>query len=120
MKEQIRKARSHPGKSRKMRIESRKVTYFYQICMHIFMFVSYAITEMNGFRTVSDFICISPLADNEEDSEDSGSDIDVKKRGRRHRLLRHKLSLSEGESGDEKSASKEKKNETKKTTRRKG
>uniref|UniRef100_A0A667Y7Y0 DNA helicase n=1 Tax=Myripristis murdjan TaxID=586833 RepID=A0A667Y7Y0_9TELE len=103
MKEQIRKARSHPGKSRKMRTESRKVTYFYQICMHIFIFVSYAITEMNGFRMVSDFICISPLADNEEDSEDSGSDIDVKKRGRRHRLLRHKLSLSEGESGDEKS-----------------
>uniref|UniRef100_A0A667Y968 DNA helicase n=1 Tax=Myripristis murdjan TaxID=586833 RepID=A0A667Y968_9TELE len=94
---------SSSRKSRKMRTESRKVTYFYQICMHIFIFVSYAITEMNGFRMVSDFICISPLADNEEDSEDSGSDIDVKKRGRRHRLLRHKLSLSEGESGDEKS-----------------
>ncbi|KAM4732861.1 transcriptional regulator ATRX [Anableps anableps] len=42
----------------------------------------------------------------DEFTEDSESDVDVKKRGRRHRLLRHKLSLSEGESGD---SSKEKK-----------
>ncbi|XP_033949364.1 transcriptional regulator ATRX isoform X2 [Pseudochaenichthys georgianus] len=41
------------------------------------------------------------------DSEDS--DIEVKKRGGRHKLLRHKLSLSEGESGEEKAGSKEKK-----------
>uniref|UniRef100_A0A096LWP9 DNA helicase n=1 Tax=Poecilia formosa TaxID=48698 RepID=A0A096LWP9_POEFO len=38
--------------------------------------------------------------------KDSESDVDVKKRGSRHKLLRHKLSLSEGESGD---SSKEKK-----------
>lgn len=44
----------------------------------------------------------------DEDSEDSSSDVEVKKRGRRHKLLSHKLSLSEGESGDEKAASKEK------------
>ncbi|XP_078025401.1 transcriptional regulator ATRX isoform X2 [Epinephelus lanceolatus] len=43
----------------------------------------------------------------DEDSDDSsGSDIEVKKRSRRHKLLRHKLSLSEGESGEEKTASK--------------
>ncbi|KAK2904027.1 transcriptional regulator ATRX isoform X1 [Channa argus] len=42
----------------------------------------------------------------DDDSEDSGSDVEVKKRGRRHTLLRHKLSLSEGESGEEKASSK--------------
>uniref|UniRef100_A0A3B5L6E0 DNA helicase n=1 Tax=Xiphophorus couchianus TaxID=32473 RepID=A0A3B5L6E0_9TELE len=42
----------------------------------------------------------------DEFTEDSESDVDVKKRGGRHKLLRHKLSLSEGESGD---SSKEKK-----------
>nr|XP_033489133.1 transcriptional regulator ATRX isoform X2 [Epinephelus lanceolatus] len=43
----------------------------------------------------------------DEDSDDSsGSDIEVKKRSRRHKLLRHKLSLSEGESGEEKTSSK--------------
>ncbi|XP_056138468.1 transcriptional regulator ATRX isoform X2 [Lampris incognitus] len=58
--------------------------------------------------------------DNEEESEDSGSDIEVKKGGRRHHLLRHKLSLSEGETGDEKPASKaEKSKATKKRARRK-
>uniref|UniRef100_A0A8D3CJC6 DNA helicase n=1 Tax=Scophthalmus maximus TaxID=52904 RepID=A0A8D3CJC6_SCOMX len=46
--------------------------------------------------------------EDEEQQEDSGSDVEVKKRGRRHKLLRHKLSLSEGESGEEKSSSKEK------------
>ncbi|XP_041845424.1 transcriptional regulator ATRX isoform X2 [Melanotaenia boesemani] len=45
----------------------------------------------------------------EEEAEDSGSDIEVKKSGRRHKLLRHKLSLSEGESGEENTDSKEKK-----------
>uniref|UniRef100_A0A665WP00 DNA helicase n=1 Tax=Echeneis naucrates TaxID=173247 RepID=A0A665WP00_ECHNA len=45
-----------------------------------------------------------------DDSEDSGSDVEVKKRGRRHKLLRHKLSLSEGESGEDKASSKERKN----------
>uniref|UniRef100_A0A665WMF9 DNA helicase n=1 Tax=Echeneis naucrates TaxID=173247 RepID=A0A665WMF9_ECHNA len=46
----------------------------------------------------------------EEQQEDSGSDVEVKKRGRRHKLLRHKLSLSEGESGEDKASSKERKN----------
>ncbi|XP_070769056.1 transcriptional regulator ATRX [Enoplosus armatus] len=46
--------------------------------------------------------------EDEEEQKDSSSDVEVKKRGRRHKLLRHKLSLSEGESGDEKAASKEK------------
>ncbi|XP_008282594.1 transcriptional regulator ATRX isoform X1 [Stegastes partitus] len=46
----------------------------------------------------------------DEDTDDSGSDVEVKKSGRRHALLRHKLSLSEGESGEEKPASKDKKN----------
>uniref|UniRef100_H3CU71 DNA helicase n=1 Tax=Tetraodon nigroviridis TaxID=99883 RepID=H3CU71_TETNG len=44
-----------------------------------------------------------------DQSESSGSDVDVKKHARRHKLLRHKLSLSEGESGEEKSAAKDKK-----------
>ncbi|XP_077433961.1 transcriptional regulator ATRX isoform X2 [Vanacampus margaritifer] len=44
--------------------------------------------------------------DNEEQeasdiTEDSGSDIGVKKSGRRHKLLRHKLSLSEADSDDD-------------------
>ncbi|KAG7244913.1 hypothetical protein INR49_024310 [Caranx melampygus] len=52
--------------------------------------------------------------DNEEEEQqdedsDSGSDVEVQKRGRRHKLLRHKLSLSEGESGEEKPTNKEKK-----------
>ncbi|XP_055783857.1 transcriptional regulator ATRX-like isoform X2 [Salvelinus fontinalis] len=58
----------------------------------------------------------------EEEEGDSGSDVDVKKSGgRRHRLLRHKLTLSEGESGEEKEkpASKGKK-ETKRTRRKVG
>ncbi|XP_068441568.1 transcriptional regulator ATRX isoform X2 [Clinocottus analis] len=48
-------------------------------------------------------------AQQDEDSEDS--EVEVKKRAGRHKLLRHKLSLSEGEgdSGEEKAASKEKK-----------
>uniref|UniRef100_A0A669BB92 DNA helicase n=1 Tax=Oreochromis niloticus TaxID=8128 RepID=A0A669BB92_ORENI len=48
----------------------------------------------------------------DEDTEDSGSDVEVKKSGRRHKLLRHKLSLSEGESGEEKAVGKEKKKAT--------
>uniref|UniRef100_A0A8D0ADJ7 DNA helicase n=1 Tax=Sander lucioperca TaxID=283035 RepID=A0A8D0ADJ7_SANLU len=52
--------------------------------------------------------------DEEEEQQDSSSDVEVKKRGRRHKLLRHKLSLSEGESGEEQAASKEKKNKKKK------
>lgn len=59
-----------------------------------------------------------PLED--EDSEHSSSDVEVKKRGRRHKLLRHKLSLSEGESGEEKAASKEKKKGGKKKSGQKG
>lgn len=44
----------------------------------------------------------------------------MKKRGRRHKLLSHKLSLSEGESGEEKAASKEKKKGGKKKSGKKG
>uniref|UniRef100_A0A8C5HMB0 DNA helicase n=1 Tax=Gouania willdenowi TaxID=441366 RepID=A0A8C5HMB0_GOUWI len=61
--------------------------------------------------------------DNEQDNEltdDSGSDIDVKKSSRRHKLLRHKLSLSEGESGEEKTSKKNKKGEKKKAKRKVG
>ncbi|XP_038155081.1 transcriptional regulator ATRX isoform X2 [Cyprinodon tularosa] len=49
--------------------------------------------------------------DEEDDmvTEDSESDVEVKKPGKRHKLLRHKLSLSEAESGDEKDSGKEKK-----------
>lgn len=46
--------------------------------------------------------------------------MEVKKRGKRHKLLRHKLSLSEGESGEEKAASKEKKKGGKKKSGQKG
>ncbi|XP_032410476.1 transcriptional regulator ATRX isoform X1 [Xiphophorus hellerii] len=55
----------------------------------------------------------------DEFTEDSESDVDVKKRGGRHKLLRHKLSLSEGESGD---SSKEKKSKgsKKKSSRKVG
>uniref|UniRef100_A0A3Q3LTF3 DNA helicase n=1 Tax=Mastacembelus armatus TaxID=205130 RepID=A0A3Q3LTF3_9TELE len=52
-------------------------------------------------------------------TEDSGSDVEVKKRGRRHKLLRHKLSLSEGESGEEKVSTKEKNKGGKKESGRK-
>uniref|UniRef100_H2T6G5 DNA helicase n=1 Tax=Takifugu rubripes TaxID=31033 RepID=H2T6G5_TAKRU len=47
-----------------------------------------------------------------EQSESSGSDVEVKKHGRRHKLLRHKLSLSEGESGEEKSSGSDKSEES--------
>ncbi|XP_060934995.1 transcriptional regulator ATRX isoform X2 [Limanda limanda] len=58
--------------------------------------------------------------DEEDDEEDQqGSDVEVKKRGQRHKLLRHKLSLSEGESGEEKTSSKEKSKEGKKKSGRK-
>ncbi|XP_062380077.1 transcriptional regulator ATRX [Sardina pilchardus] len=57
--------------------------------------------------------------DSSEDDEDSEEDSDGKKKGRRHRLLRHKLSLSEGESGTEKSAKGGKKEKGKKKSRRK-
>uniref|UniRef100_A0A7N6BU51 DNA helicase n=1 Tax=Anabas testudineus TaxID=64144 RepID=A0A7N6BU51_ANATE len=65
----------------------------------------------------------SKTAEKEEDEEeqhDSGSDVEVKKRGRRHKLLRHKLSLSEGESGEEKSSGKEKSKGGRKKSGRKG
>lgn len=61
----------------------------------------------------------SPFIPEDEDSEGSSSDGNVKKRGRRHKLLRHKLSLSEDESGEEKAAAKEKKKGGKKS-RKKG
>uniref|UniRef100_A0A8C6SWD2 DNA helicase n=1 Tax=Neogobius melanostomus TaxID=47308 RepID=A0A8C6SWD2_9GOBI len=47
------------------------------------------------------------------DTEDSGSDVDVTKGAKRHKLLRHKLSLSEGESGDEKKGAKKEKKKRK-------
>lgn len=56
----------------------------------------------------------------DEDSENSSSDVEVKKRGRRHKLLRHKLSLSEGESGEEKAAIKEKNKGSRKKSGQKG
>lgn len=40
----------------------------------------------------------------EEEDSDSGSEVDGKKAGRRHKLLRKKLSLSEGESDNDKPA----------------
>uniref|UniRef100_A0A673GVH8 DNA helicase n=1 Tax=Sinocyclocheilus rhinocerous TaxID=307959 RepID=A0A673GVH8_9TELE len=40
-------------------------------------------------------------AEEEDETSDSGSDVDVKKGGRRHRLLSKKLTLSEGDSDDE-------------------
>uniref|UniRef100_A0A672FS24 DNA helicase n=1 Tax=Salarias fasciatus TaxID=181472 RepID=A0A672FS24_SALFA len=58
--------------------------------------------------------------DEEDEQQDSGSDVEVKKSGRRHKLLRHKLSLSEGESGDEKSSTKKSKKEKKKSGRKVG
>lgn len=54
----------------------------------------------------------------EDETSDSGSDVDVKKGGRRHRLLRKKLTLSEGDSDDETPVKNKK--ETKKRGRRKG
>uniref|UniRef100_A0A665WNC9 DNA helicase n=1 Tax=Echeneis naucrates TaxID=173247 RepID=A0A665WNC9_ECHNA len=62
------------------------------------------LSNSNGFTF---FVSVPEVND---DSEDSGSDVEVKKRGRRHKLLRHKLSLSEGESGEDKASSKERKN----------
>lgn len=67
---------------------------------------------MNIFKTNFSF------HEDDEDTEDSGSDVEVKKSGRRHKLLRHKLSLSEGESGEEKAAGKEKKKGKKKSGRK--
>ncbi|XP_034147598.1 transcriptional regulator ATRX isoform X3 [Esox lucius] len=59
--------------------------------------------------------------DDDDDDGDSASDVDVKKgAGRRHRLLRHKLKLSEGESGDEKPAKGKKETKTKRTRRKVG
>ncbi|CAJ1058042.1 transcriptional regulator ATRX isoform X1 [Xyrichtys novacula] len=55
----------------------------------------------------------------DEDSEDSSSDVDVKTSGKRHKLLRHKLSLSEGESGEEKDVKKKKKKGDKKKSAQK-
>ncbi|XP_065815177.1 transcriptional regulator ATRX isoform X1 [Labrus bergylta] len=55
----------------------------------------------------------------DSDSDASSSDVDVKTSGKRHKLLRRKLSLSEGESGEEKDTSKEKKKGGKKKSSRK-
>ncbi|KAL4648835.1 transcriptional regulator ATRX [Arapaima gigas] len=58
----------------------------------------------------------------EEEAEasdmDSDSDVDVKKTRHWHRLLRHKLSLSEGESGDDKPTTKGKKDRKRKHRRK--
>ncbi|XP_016110474.1 transcriptional regulator ATRX [Sinocyclocheilus grahami] len=56
-------------------------------------------------------------SEEEDETSDSCSDVDVKKGGRRHRLLRKKLTLSEGDSDDETPVKKKK--ETKKRSRRK-
>lgn len=71
-------------------------------------------------RIISNFNIIFASLLEEEDSLNSSSDVEVKKRGRRHKLLRHKLSMSEGESGEEKAASKEKKKGGKKKSGQKG
>uniref|UniRef100_A0A671SVI5 DNA helicase n=1 Tax=Sinocyclocheilus anshuiensis TaxID=1608454 RepID=A0A671SVI5_9TELE len=57
-------------------------------------------------------------AEEEDETSDSGSDVDVKKGGRRHRLLSKKLTLSEGDSDDETPVKNKK--ETKKRGKRKG
>ncbi|XP_053486301.1 transcriptional regulator ATRX isoform X1 [Ictalurus furcatus] len=44
----------------------------------------------------------SSEGEEEEEDSDSGSEVDVKKAGRRHKLLRKKLTLSEGESDNDK------------------
>lgn len=54
----------------------------------------------------------------EEEDSDSGSEVDTKKTGRRHKLLRKKLTLSEGESENDKPAKSNK--EVKRRGRRKG
>lgn len=64
-------------------------------------------------------IIFSLFLPEDEDSGGSSTDGDVKKRGKRHKLLRHKLSLSEDESGEEKAVVKEKKKGGKKS-RKKG
>ncbi|XP_053361404.1 transcriptional regulator ATRX isoform X2 [Clarias gariepinus] len=46
----------------------------------------------------------SSEGEEEEEDSDSGSEVDGKKAGRRHKLLRKKLSLSEGESDNDKPA----------------
>uniref|UniRef100_A0A673GV20 DNA helicase n=1 Tax=Sinocyclocheilus rhinocerous TaxID=307959 RepID=A0A673GV20_9TELE len=56
-------------------------------------------------------------AEEEDETSDSGSDVDVKKGGRRHRLLSKKLTLSEGDSDDETPVKNKK--ETKKRGKRK-
>ncbi|XP_041652895.1 transcriptional regulator ATRX [Cheilinus undulatus] len=56
----------------------------------------------------------------DDDTDTSSSDVDVKKPGKRHKLLRHKLSLSEGESGEEKSGKEKKKGSKKKSGRKVG
>ncbi|XP_042593765.1 transcriptional regulator ATRX-like isoform X1 [Cyprinus carpio] len=55
--------------------------------------------------------------EDETSDSDSGSDVDVKKGGRRHRLLSKKLTLSEGDSDDETTVKNKK--DTKKRGRRK-
>uniref|UniRef100_A0A674DVZ1 DNA helicase n=1 Tax=Salmo trutta TaxID=8032 RepID=A0A674DVZ1_SALTR len=59
--------------------------------------------------------------DDDDDDDEGGSDVDMKKSvGRRHRLLRHKLTLNEGESGEEKEKPASKGKKETKRTRRKG
>uniref|UniRef100_A0AAY4DTI0 DNA helicase n=1 Tax=Denticeps clupeoides TaxID=299321 RepID=A0AAY4DTI0_9TELE len=83
-----------------------KLAFMY-VCIYLFIWGSWEPYENEN--------------DNEEEEDeasDSTSDVDVKKSGRRHSLLRHKLSLSEGESGEEKPA-KAKKEKSKRKTRQK-
>uniref|UniRef100_A0AAY4DVG7 DNA helicase n=1 Tax=Denticeps clupeoides TaxID=299321 RepID=A0AAY4DVG7_9TELE len=71
-------------------------------------------TTLRGFSDENE----NDNEEEEDEASDSTSDVDVKKSGRRHSLLRHKLSLSEGESGEEKPA-KAKKEKSKRKTRQK-
>lgn len=63
-------------------------------------------------------MCVVSLTEEEEEDSDSGSEVDVKKAGRRHKLLRKKLTLSEGESDNDKPSKSNK--EAKRRGRRKG
>jgi hypothetical protein len=62
-----------------------------------------------------------PSTDDDDDEWGSGSDVDMKTSvGRYHRLLRHKLTLYEVESGEEKEKPASKGKKETKRTRRKG
>lgn len=84
-----------------MKMRSSKVAYIWWKDTVVSRYASHIVYFVKLFVS---------LFEDDDDSDDSGSDVEVKKHGRRHKLLKHKLSLSEGESGDEKATSKDKKN----------